>query len=228
MIKLLHVKDVLLPSRVLLPAGTRVAREEILRQLPSMLVLLTAFLESLCSFKGMTVFDPPKPPERGSNCQAICPCLDLDGHSDPEESFAQDLPDFPSINPEVTGIDDEDDTSIGIPSLAFRAQGQEDLRLSYDKEELSSESLLGAAASAHNLTNDLAGFVTRGMIQLALSGSAPLGSASGSRQQHSARALLRTSSSELDTDAEGDDFELLDQSELNQVDPASSRSQSNN
>ncbi|XP_015282085.1 PREDICTED: protein FAM134C [Gekko japonicus] len=145
---------------------------------------------------------------------------DLDGHSDPEESFARDLPDFPSINPEVTGIDDEDDTSIGLPSLAFRAQGPEDLRLSYDQE-----SLLGAGPSALPLTGDLAGFMTRGMIQLALSGSSPLGSASGSRQQHSGRAFLRTSSSELDTDAEGDDFELLDQSELNQMDPASSRGQ---
>ncbi|XP_054848747.1 reticulophagy regulator 3 [Eublepharis macularius] len=150
---------------------------------------------------------------------------DLDGHSDPEESFAQDLPDFPSINPEMTGIDDEDDTSIGIPSLAFRAQGQEDPRLSYDKEEMPSEFLLGAVPSTHNLTNDLAGFMTRGMIQLALSGSSPLGSTSGNRQQHSAMAFLRTSSSELDTDAEGDDFELLDQSELNQMDPASSRGQ---
>uniref|UniRef100_A0ACB8EUI0 Reticulophagy regulator 3 n=2 Tax=Sphaerodactylus townsendi TaxID=933632 RepID=A0ACB8EUI0_9SAUR len=150
---------------------------------------------------------------------------DLDGHSDPEESFAQDLPDFPSINPEVTGIDDEDDTSLGIPSLAFRAQGQEDLRLSGDKEETPAGFLLGALPSTHNLTNDLAGFMTRGMIQLALSGASPLGSASGNRQQHGARAFLRTSSSELDTDAEGDDFELLDQSELNQMDPASSRGQ---
>ncbi|XP_077171263.1 reticulophagy regulator 3 [Paroedura picta] len=152
---------------------------------------------------------------------------DLDGHSDPEESFAQDLPDFPSINPEVTGIDDEDDTSIGIPSLAFRAQGQDDPRLSYDREEVPSVSFLGAGSSTHNLTNDLAGFVTRGMIQLALSGSSPLAPADGSRQPPppTARAFLRTSSSELDTDAEGDDFELLDQSELNQMDSASSRGQ---
>lgn len=149
---------------------------------------------------------------------------DFDGHSDPEESFARDLPDFPSINPEVTGIDDEDDTSIGIPSLVSRAQ--EDLRLSHDQEEVTSQLSLGELPLMHNLRGDLAGFVTRGMIQLALSGAAgQSGSVHGSRRQQSAKAFLRTSSSELDTDAEGDDFELLDQSELNQMDPSTSRGQ---
>ncbi|XP_066487224.1 reticulophagy regulator 3 isoform X2 [Tiliqua scincoides] len=149
---------------------------------------------------------------------------DLDGHSDPEESFARDLPDFPSINPEVTGIDDEDDTSIGIPSLVYRAQGQEDLRLSRS-QEVTSELRPGELLSAHNLPDDLASFVTRGMIQFALSGASQPGSLHGFRQQQSARGFLRTSSSELDTDAEGDDFELLDQSELNQMDPSVSRGQ---
>ncbi|XP_062988208.1 reticulophagy regulator 3 isoform X2 [Elgaria multicarinata webbii] len=150
---------------------------------------------------------------------------DFDGHSDPEESFARDLPDFPSINPEMTGIDDEDDTSIGIPSLASRIQGQEDIRLSHDQEEVASEVLLGELPLVHNLTDDLAGFVTRGMIQLALSGASQPGSMRGNRRQPGPKAFLRTSSSELDTDAEGDDFELLDQSELNQMDPSSSRGQ---
>ncbi|XP_019406045.1 PREDICTED: protein FAM134C [Crocodylus porosus] len=142
---------------------------------------------------------------------------DLDGHSDPEESFARDLPDFPSINPEVTGIDDEDDTSIGIPSLAYRSQGTEDLRPPYDQE------VIGLLPSAHHLTNNLAGFVTRGMIQLALSGASQPGPACSDNSQRGTKTYLRTSSSDLDTDAEGDDFELLDQSELNQLDPAGSR-----
>ncbi|XP_061446226.1 reticulophagy regulator 3 isoform X5 [Rhineura floridana] len=149
---------------------------------------------------------------------------DFDGHSDPEESFARDLPDFPSINPEVTGIDDEDDTSLGIPSLASRTQGQEDLQLSHDQEEVTSN-ILGELPLMHNLPDDLAGFVTRGMIQLALSGASQSGSMPGNRRQQNTKAFLRTSSSELDTDAEGDDFELLDQSELNQMDPSSSRGQ---
>lgn len=146
--------------------------------------------------------------------------VDLDAHSDAEESFARDLPDFPSINPEVTGIDEEDDTSIGIPS-----QGHEDLQPSHNQAQAAAELLLGALPSPPNLTNNLAGFVTRGMIQLALSGASHSGSVRGNRQQPNTRAFLRTSSSELDTDAEGEDFELLDQSELNQLDPASSRGQ---
>lgn len=156
---------------------------------------------------------------RYSALKALFPPPDLDGHSDPEESFARDLPDFPSINPEATGIDDEDDTSIGIPSLAYRSQLTEDLHLPYEQEEP------GALPSVQNLTNNLAGFVTRGMIQLALSGVPQPSSSRGDNPQRAAKTYLRTASSDLDTDAEGDDFELLDQSELNQLDPAGSRGQ---
>ncbi|XP_071584481.1 reticulophagy regulator 3 [Heliangelus exortis] len=142
---------------------------------------------------------------------------DLDGHSDPEESFARDLPDFPSINPEATGMDDEDDTSIGIPSLAYRTQGMEELHLPYDQEEQ------GVLPSVQNLTDNITGFVTRGMIELALSGAPQPGSSRSTRPLRGAQTYLRTASSDLDTDAEGDDFELLDQSELNQLDPGGSR-----
>ncbi|NXY25878.1 RETR3 regulator, partial [Atrichornis clamosus] len=144
---------------------------------------------------------------------------DLDGHSDPEESFARDLPDFPSINPEATGIDDEDDTSIGIPSLVYRSQGTEELQLPYEQEEF------GALPSVQNLTNNIAGFVTRGMIQLALSGAPQPSTSYSTNPQRGAKTHLRAASSDLDTDAEGDDFELLDQSELNQLDPTGSRGQ---
>ncbi|NXD31663.1 RETR3 regulator, partial [Spelaeornis formosus] len=144
---------------------------------------------------------------------------DLDGHSDPEESFARDLPDFPSINPEVTSIDDEDDTSIGIPSLAYRTQGTEDLQLPYEQEEFNT------LPSVQNLTNNITGFVTRGMIQLALSGASQAGSSRSTNPQRGAKTHLRAASLDLDTDAEGDDFELLDQSELNQLDPTGSRGQ---
>ncbi|KAK9396744.1 hypothetical protein NXF25_020105 [Crotalus adamanteus] len=150
---------------------------------------------------------------------------DFDGHSDPEESFARDLPDFPSINPEMTGIDDEDDTSIGIPSLAPHHRAQEENQQSHKQEAVTSEFLLSELPLMHNLTDDLAGFVTRGMIQLALSGTSQSVAMHNNRQQQNAKAFLRTSSSELDTDAEGDDFELLDQSELNQMDPSNSRGQ---
>ncbi|XP_023059818.1 reticulophagy regulator 3 isoform X2 [Piliocolobus tephrosceles] len=151
---------------------------------------------------------------------------DLDGHSDPEESFARDLPDFPSINVDPAGLDDEDDTSIGMPSLMYRSPpGAEEPQAppaSRDEAALP-ELLLGALPVGSNLTSNLASLVSQGMIQLALSGASQPGP-SGAPAQRATRGFLRSPSSDLDTDAEGDDFELLDQSELNQLDPASSRS----
>ncbi|OCT60356.1 reticulophagy regulator 3 [Xenopus laevis] len=141
---------------------------------------------------------------------------DLDRHSDPEESFARDLPDFPSINPDATGIEDDDETSIGLPSTALHPHLSS--RQLYDEQEsLDAELSLGGFPSTQNITENIAGFVTRGMIQLALAGA--------SQQTHNPRAkqYQRNSSSELDTDAEADDFELLDQSELSQMDPSSSQ-----
>ncbi|XP_059990340.1 reticulophagy regulator 3 isoform X2 [Lagenorhynchus albirostris] len=151
---------------------------------------------------------------------------DLDGHSDPEESFARDLPDFPSINVDPAGLDDEDDTSIGMPSSMYRSPpGAEEPQgppASRDEAALP-ELLLGALPAGSNLTSNLASLVSQGMIQLALSGASQPGPA-GLPPRRATRGVLRAPSSDLDTDAEGDDFELLDQSELNQLDPASSRS----
>ncbi|KAM4691615.1 reticulophagy regulator 3 isoform 1-T2 [Rhinophrynus dorsalis] len=145
---------------------------------------------------------------------------DLDRHSDPEESFARDLPDFPSINPDVIGLDDEDDTSIGLPSAAHHP------RLStsqmYEEQESSDAELsLGGFPGAQQIKDNIAGFVTRGMIQLALAGASQQGPAYVENPR--AKPYQRNSSSEMDTDAEADDFELLDQSELSQMDPAGSR-----
>ncbi|XP_059526206.1 reticulophagy regulator 3 isoform X2 [Myotis daubentonii] len=151
---------------------------------------------------------------------------DLDGHSDPEESFARDLPDFPSINVDPAGLDDEDDTSIGMPSLTYHsppgANEPQGFPTSRDESTLP-ELLLGALPAGSNLTSNLASLVSQGMIQLALSGASQPGP-SGQPPRRATRGFLRAPSSDLDTDAEGDDFELLDQSELSQLDPASSRS----
>ena len=150
---------------------------------------------------------------------------DLDGHSDPEESFARDLPDFPSINVDPAGLDDVDDTSIGMPSLMYRSPpGPEEPQVppASRGEAALPELLLEALPAGSNLTSNLAGLVSQGMIQLALSGASQPGP-SGPHPRRT-RGFLRAPSSDLDTDAEGDDFELLDQSELNQLDPASSRS----
>ncbi|EHB02803.1 Protein FAM134C, partial [Heterocephalus glaber] len=148
---------------------------------------------------------------------------DLDGHSDPEESFARDLPDFPSINVDPASLDDEEDTSIGMPSLVYRSPQVPRVPAASRDEATLPELLLSALPVGSNLTSNLASLVSQGVIHMALSGASQPGPA-GPPARRAARGLLRAPSSDLDTDAEGDDFELLDQSELNQLDPASSRS----
>lgn len=145
---------------------------------------------------------------------------DLDRHSDIEESFARDLPDFPSINPETVGIDDEDDTSIGLPlSTSHHHMSSDQL---YDEQE-SSESEIPPSFGAQQIKDNLTNLVTRGMIQMALAGVTQ--EASSFLENVRPKTYPRNSSSEMDTDAEADDFELLDQSELNQVDPTNLRGQ---
>ncbi|XP_059813797.1 reticulophagy regulator 3 isoform X2 [Hypanus sabinus] len=141
---------------------------------------------------------------------------DLDRHSDPEESFARDLPEFPSINPDVTGPDDDDDTSLGIPTTSYQPLHQDNASLSSDQEDidedLSQSGLPSPLSFAGSQGFSLAGTIASNMVAAALSGSAPEGRLLGA----AAQTLLEHGNVEVDTDAEGDDFELLDQSELNQ------------
>ncbi|XP_044036110.1 reticulophagy regulator 3 isoform X1 [Siniperca chuatsi] len=150
---------------------------------------------------------------------------DFDRHSDAEESFAQDLPDFPSINPDATLMDDDDDTSIGLPSLGHRASVLDvDAHLDSDQEDLDAELSLSGLPPASDFTGDLAGIIASNMIQAALVGAMQPQPPATQRREGPPRAGARRSyrkqsSSELDTDWEGEDFEMLDQSELNQMDP---------
>ncbi|XP_008302523.1 protein FAM134C-like [Stegastes partitus] len=156
---------------------------------------------------------------------------DLDRHSDAEESFAQDLPDFPSINPDATLMDDDDDTSIGLPSLgqsglaSHRASVLDvEGHLDSDQEDLDAELSLSGLPPASNFTGDLAGVIASNMIQAALAGAmqprpAPTRRREGPPKAGAHRSYRKQSSSELDTDLDGEDFEMLDQSELNQMDP---------
>uniref|UniRef100_A0A3Q1FML8 Reticulophagy regulator family member 3 n=1 Tax=Acanthochromis polyacanthus TaxID=80966 RepID=A0A3Q1FML8_9TELE len=156
---------------------------------------------------------------------------DFDRHSDAEESFAQDLPDFPSINPDATLMDDDDDTSIGLPSLgqsglaSHRASVLDvEGHLDSDQEDLDAELSFSGLPPASNFTGDLAGVIASNMIQAALAGAMqPRPSASRRREgppkAGAHRSYRKQSSSELDTDLDGEDFEMLDQSELNQMDP---------
>ncbi|XP_076000334.1 reticulophagy regulator 3 [Genypterus blacodes] len=157
---------------------------------------------------------------------------DLDRHSDAEESFAQDLPDFPSINPDATLMDDDDDTSIGLPSLGLAGLSgprasllDVDAQLDSDQDDLDTDLSLSALRS--DLTGDLAGVIASNMIKAALAGAlqprppAPekVHRREGPPKAGAHRTYRKQSSSELDTDMDGEDFEMLDQSELNQMDP---------
>ncbi|XP_012734228.2 reticulophagy regulator 3 isoform X1 [Fundulus heteroclitus] len=156
---------------------------------------------------------------------------DFDRHSDAEESFAQDLPDFPSINPDATLMDDDDDTSIGLPSLgpsglaSHRASVLDvDGHLDSDQDDLDAELSLGGLPSASDFSGDLAGAIASNMIQAAIAGALQPRPPAAQRRQRQPRAAphrsyRKQSSSEFDTDLDAEDFEMLDQSELNQMDP---------
>ncbi|XP_075941420.1 reticulophagy regulator 3 isoform X1 [Anarhichas minor] len=152
---------------------------------------------------------------------------DLDRHSDAEESFARDLLGFPSINPDATLMDDDDDdTSIGLLSLSalasYRASVLDiDAHLDSDQEDLDSELSLSGLPPASDFAGDLAGVIASNMIQAALAGALQPRPPrrEGPQRARAHRSYRKQSSSELDTDLDGEDFEMLDQSELNQMDP---------
>lgn len=146
---------------------------------------------------------------------------DLDRHSDAEESFAQDLPDFPSINPDATLMEDDEDTSIGLPSLGPSGLSSHRPSVLDVEETLDSEEELDSLPVTADLTGELAGVIASNMIQAALAGAmqprAPR--REGPPKAGAQRSYRKQSSSELDTDWDPEDFEMLDQSELNQMDP---------
>lgn len=136
-------------------------------------------------------------------------------------------------------MEDDDDTSIGLPSLGpsgLSGPGGAALLDSDQEDELDSElcfsGLTSALTSGRDLTGEMAGAIAGGMIQAALAGalqphppSGPRGE--GQAQTHAGlyRGFRHQSSSELDTDLDGEDFELLDQSELSQVDSSGAAGQ---
>uniref|UniRef100_A0A673X3V1 Reticulophagy regulator family member 3 n=1 Tax=Salmo trutta TaxID=8032 RepID=A0A673X3V1_SALTR len=160
---------------------------------------------------------------------------DFDRHSDNEESFARDLNDFPSINPDATLMDDDDDSCIGLPSLGLRS-GRTGPRttaelldveshLDSDQDDLDEELSFGGLPPVSDfLGGDMAGIIASNMIQAALAGAmqprppAARRERVGPTRAGAHRGYRKQSSSELDTDLDGEDFEMLDQSELNQMD----------
>lgn len=127
-------------------------------------------------------------------------------------------------------MDDDDDTSIGLPSLghpglaSHRASVLDvDEDLDSDQEDL--DLSLAVLPAGSNLSGDLAGVIASNMIQAALMGAMQPRPAAAARNREgppkvaAQRNYRKQSSSELDTDLDGEDFEMLDQAELNQLDP---------
>lgn len=152
--------------------------------------------------------------------------LDLDGYSDLEEFFVRDFLDFFFINVDFVGLDDEDDISIGMFSLMYRfLLGVEEFQVSFvNREEVVLlEFLFGVLFVGFNFISNFVNLVFQGMIQLVLVGVFQLGFF-GLFFRRVIRGLFQVFSLDLDIDVEGDDFEFLDQLELNQLDFVSFRS----
>ncbi|XP_067857988.1 reticulophagy regulator 1 [Heptranchias perlo] len=138
---------------------------------------------------------------------------DLDRPSDHEEAFARDLPEFPSIDNKGT-IDDDDDSSIGIPTPPIPTLESNEAG-SYQEGIHTGAAVAGLSLNlsneqSFNLISTMASDVIAAAVSSAVKG-----------QLQAIEANLTTppqlnSSEETDTE-EADDFELLDESELEQI-----------
>nr|XP_056710484.1 reticulophagy regulator 1 isoform X2 [Euleptes europaea] len=135
---------------------------------------------------------------------------DFDRASDHEEAFAKELSEFPSVENGM-GTNDEDDSSIGMP---LHRGGKKDRLLALPSQRPGQEKEEGLSAvglslpllnnQAFNLVQALATDVVSSAVSAAVRD-----------QLRSVRADANVSE-ETDSE-EGDDFELLDQSELEQI-----------
>ncbi|XP_034980832.1 reticulophagy regulator 1 isoform X1 [Zootoca vivipara] len=132
---------------------------------------------------------------------------DFDRH---EEAFAKDLAEFPSVENGAGTNDDDDDSSIGIPVRQERKKEHlsttSDRRTRQDKEGHSAAGLSLPLISdpAFSLVRAVAGDVVTSVVSAAV------------RDQLQSVQGDPNLSEETDAE-EGDDFELLDQSELEQI-----------
>ncbi|XP_014200322.2 reticulophagy regulator 1 isoform X1 [Pan paniscus] len=133
---------------------------------------------------------------------------DLDRPS--EEVFSRDLSDFPSLENGM-GTNDEDELSLGLPTELKRKKERLDSGHRPSKETQSAAGLtlpLNSDQTFHLMSN-LAGDVITAAVTAAIKDQLE-----GVQQALSQAAPIP----EEDTDTEeGDDFELLDQSELDQI-----------
>lgn len=126
-------------------------------------------------------------------------------------------------------MDDDDDTSIGLPSLGLSGLASHrasvlDVDAHLDSDQEDAELSLSGLPPASDFSGEIAGVIASNMIQAALAGALqPRPSVAQRRQGHPRpvqhKSYRKQSSSEFDTDLDAEDFEMLDQSELNQMDP---------
>ncbi|XP_070796870.1 reticulophagy regulator 1 isoform X3 [Pituophis catenifer annectens] len=132
--------------------------------------------------------------------------VDFDRPSDHEEAFTKDLAEFPSVE-NGAGTNDDDDSSIGLPVRHKRKKAHPPTPLDqYYRQDKEGHSAAGLSLSlindqAFSLVTAIAGDVVTSVVSAAV------------REQLQSVQEIPSISEEADAE-EGDDFELLDQSEL--------------
>ncbi|XP_032567976.1 reticulophagy regulator 1 isoform X3 [Chiroxiphia lanceolata] len=139
---------------------------------------------------------------------------DFDRPSDHEEAFARDLLEFPSLE-NGAGTNDDDDSSIGMPIHQKRRKEQTDFKVDHasrqskERPPTAGLSLPLTSDQTFNLMSGIAGDVITAAVSAAIKEQLQ---STLQAPSHAAPSL----SEETDTE-EADDFELLDQSELEQI-----------
>lgn len=133
---------------------------------------------------------------------------DLDRPS--EEVFSRGLSDFPSLENGM-GTNDEEELSLGLPTELQRKKEQLDsgLRPSRERQSAAGLTLPLSSDQTFQLMSSLAGDVITAAVTAAIK----------DQMEGAQQALSQPAPSpgeDADTE-EGDDFELLDQSELDQI-----------
>ncbi|XP_072267963.1 reticulophagy regulator 1 isoform X2 [Pyxicephalus adspersus] len=129
---------------------------------------------------------------------------DLDRPSDQEEAFTKGLADFPS--PENGSPSNDEDFSIGLPAMP-KSKHKNSKKPHGEKSSASALSALLGSEQPYNLVSGLASEVITAAVSAAITD-----------QLQSAFLSSQTPAPTEDTDTEeADDFELLDQSELEDI-----------
>ncbi|XP_028833006.1 reticulophagy regulator 1 isoform X2 [Denticeps clupeoides] len=140
---------------------------------------------------------------------------DLDRPSDQEEVFSAGLPEFPSVeNGMGTNGDEDEDLSIGLPTAAATSRSKPKLGRAALAEEAPPTAALELV---QRMAEDAIASAVTAAVQGTLPSPPPSSSSSSSTSSTptSADALARALAE--DSDSEAEDFELLDQSELEQL-----------